>query len=154
MRFVERQRSASTSCVQGISSVLIPVRSLSESRYLHSRQVVIAGSPDEIEPERGFGNLTDRSKRSGARWRSSGTATGTSRSAAVESRPRGVREGTWPELLEFFANTSFESERGTPTTSGQLQPALVMRFEARDQQTLVAIRSVFEHKLKELGAAV
>jgi phosphomannomutase / phosphoglucomutase len=34
------------------------------------------------------------------------------------------------------------------------QPALVMRFEARDEETLREIRSTFEHKLKELGAAV
>ncbi|MBV8359108.1 MAG: phosphomannomutase/phosphoglucomutase [Deltaproteobacteria bacterium] len=34
------------------------------------------------------------------------------------------------------------------------QPALVMRFEARDEQTLAEIRSLFEHKLKELGAVV
>ena len=34
------------------------------------------------------------------------------------------------------------------------QPALVMRFEARDEETLGEIRSVFERKLKELGAAV
>ena len=34
------------------------------------------------------------------------------------------------------------------------QPALVMRFEARDEQTLAEIRSIFERKLKELGAAV
>ncbi|MBV8053714.1 MAG: phosphomannomutase/phosphoglucomutase [Deltaproteobacteria bacterium] len=33
------------------------------------------------------------------------------------------------------------------------QPALVMRFEARDEQTLADIRSIFERKLKELGAA-
>jgi phosphomannomutase / phosphoglucomutase len=34
------------------------------------------------------------------------------------------------------------------------QPALVMRFEARDAQTLAEIRSIFERKLKEFGAAV
>jgi phosphomannomutase/phosphoglucomutase len=34
------------------------------------------------------------------------------------------------------------------------QPALVMRFEARDQQTLAEIRSIFERKLKELGAVI
>jgi phosphomannomutase / phosphoglucomutase len=34
------------------------------------------------------------------------------------------------------------------------QPALVMRFEARDQQTLGEIRAIFENKLKEFGAAV
>src|SRR5262249_6641535 len=34
------------------------------------------------------------------------------------------------------------------------QPALVMRFEARDEQTLAEIRSIFERKLKELGATV
>ncbi|MGH7934627.1 MAG: phosphomannomutase, partial [Candidatus Binataceae bacterium] len=34
------------------------------------------------------------------------------------------------------------------------QPALVMRFEARDQKTLDEIRSLFESKLKELGAKV
>ena len=34
------------------------------------------------------------------------------------------------------------------------QPALVMRFEARDEQTLTEIRSLFENKLKELGAAI
>jgi phosphomannomutase / phosphoglucomutase len=34
------------------------------------------------------------------------------------------------------------------------QPALVMRFEARDEQTLAEIRSLFEGKLKELGAAI
>jgi phosphomannomutase / phosphoglucomutase len=34
------------------------------------------------------------------------------------------------------------------------QPALVMRFEAHDEKTLGEIRSLFEHKLKELGAAV
>jgi phosphomannomutase / phosphoglucomutase len=34
------------------------------------------------------------------------------------------------------------------------QPALVMRFEARDEKTLGEIRSIFEHKLKELGAVV
>jgi phosphomannomutase/phosphoglucomutase len=34
------------------------------------------------------------------------------------------------------------------------QPALVMRFEARDEQTLAEIRSIFESKLKELGAVV
>jgi phosphomannomutase / phosphoglucomutase len=34
------------------------------------------------------------------------------------------------------------------------QPALVMRFEARDEPTLDEIRSIFEQKLKELGAAV
>lgn len=34
------------------------------------------------------------------------------------------------------------------------QPALVMRFEARDEQTLANIRSLFERKLKEFGAAV
>jgi phosphomannomutase/phosphoglucomutase len=32
------------------------------------------------------------------------------------------------------------------------QPALVMRFEARDKKTLAEIRSLFENKLKELGA--
>jgi phosphomannomutase/phosphoglucomutase len=32
------------------------------------------------------------------------------------------------------------------------QPALVMRFEARDEQTLAEIRLIFERKLKELGA--
>jgi len=32
------------------------------------------------------------------------------------------------------------------------QPALVMRFEARDAQTLADIRLIFERKLKELGA--
>ena len=32
------------------------------------------------------------------------------------------------------------------------QPALVMRFEARDEQTLTEIRLIFERKLKELGA--
>jgi phosphomannomutase/phosphoglucomutase len=34
------------------------------------------------------------------------------------------------------------------------QPALVMRFEARDDQTLAEIRSIFERKLKELGVAI
>jgi phosphomannomutase / phosphoglucomutase len=34
------------------------------------------------------------------------------------------------------------------------QPALVMRFEARDEQTLSEIRALFEGKLKEFGAAV
>jgi phosphomannomutase/phosphoglucomutase len=34
------------------------------------------------------------------------------------------------------------------------QPALVMRFEARDEQTLAEIRSIFERKLKELGAVI
>ncbi|MBV8772388.1 MAG: phosphomannomutase/phosphoglucomutase [Deltaproteobacteria bacterium] len=34
------------------------------------------------------------------------------------------------------------------------QPALVMRFEARDEQTLADIRSLFERKLKQFGAAV
>jgi phosphomannomutase/phosphoglucomutase len=34
------------------------------------------------------------------------------------------------------------------------QPALVMRFEARDEKSLAEIRSIFERKLKELGAAV
>jgi phosphomannomutase/phosphoglucomutase len=34
------------------------------------------------------------------------------------------------------------------------QPALVMRFEASDEQTLAEIRSIFERKLTELGAAV
>ena len=34
------------------------------------------------------------------------------------------------------------------------QPALVMRFEARDEQTLSEIRSIFERKLKELGAVI
>jgi phosphomannomutase / phosphoglucomutase len=34
------------------------------------------------------------------------------------------------------------------------QPALVMRFEARDERTLAEIRSIFESKLKELGAVV
>jgi phosphomannomutase/phosphoglucomutase len=34
------------------------------------------------------------------------------------------------------------------------QPALVMRFEARDEKTLNEIRSLFETKLKEFGAAV
>ena len=34
------------------------------------------------------------------------------------------------------------------------QPALVMRFEARDEQTLTEIRSIFERKLKELGAVI
>jgi phosphomannomutase/phosphoglucomutase len=34
------------------------------------------------------------------------------------------------------------------------QPALVMRFEARDEQTLGEIRSLFEHKLEELGAKI
>jgi phosphomannomutase / phosphoglucomutase len=34
------------------------------------------------------------------------------------------------------------------------QPALVMRFEARDEQALAEIRSIFESKLKELGAVV
>jgi phosphomannomutase / phosphoglucomutase len=34
------------------------------------------------------------------------------------------------------------------------QPALVMRFEARDNQTLAEIRSIFELKLKELGAVI
>ncbi len=32
------------------------------------------------------------------------------------------------------------------------QPALVMRFEARDEKTLGEIRALFENKLKELGA--
>jgi phosphomannomutase / phosphoglucomutase len=32
------------------------------------------------------------------------------------------------------------------------QPALVMRFEARDERTLAEIRLIFERKLKELGA--
>ena len=32
------------------------------------------------------------------------------------------------------------------------QPALVMRFEAKDAKTLGEIRSLFEGKLKELGA--
>jgi phosphomannomutase/phosphoglucomutase len=32
------------------------------------------------------------------------------------------------------------------------QPALVMRFEARDEKTLAEIRALFENKLKELGA--
>ena len=32
------------------------------------------------------------------------------------------------------------------------QPALVMRFEARDEKTLDEIRTLFESKLKELGA--
>ena len=32
------------------------------------------------------------------------------------------------------------------------QPALVMRFEASDQKTLDEIRTLFESKLKELGA--
>jgi phosphomannomutase/phosphoglucomutase len=34
------------------------------------------------------------------------------------------------------------------------QPALVMRFEARDEQTLNEIRALFESKLKEFGATV
>jgi phosphomannomutase/phosphoglucomutase len=34
------------------------------------------------------------------------------------------------------------------------QPALVMRFEARDDKSLGEIRSMFERKLKELGASV
>jgi phosphomannomutase / phosphoglucomutase len=34
------------------------------------------------------------------------------------------------------------------------QPALVMRFEARDDQTLAEIRSLFERKLKEFGAVI
>jgi phosphomannomutase / phosphoglucomutase len=34
------------------------------------------------------------------------------------------------------------------------QPALVMRFEARDDQTLAEIRAIFEGKLKELGAVI
>jgi phosphomannomutase/phosphoglucomutase len=34
------------------------------------------------------------------------------------------------------------------------QPALVMRFEARDEPTLSQIRSIFERKLKELGAVI
>jgi phosphomannomutase / phosphoglucomutase len=34
------------------------------------------------------------------------------------------------------------------------QPALVMRFEARDEKTLGEIRSLFERKLTELGATV
>jgi phosphomannomutase/phosphoglucomutase len=34
------------------------------------------------------------------------------------------------------------------------QPALVMRFEARDQKTLGEIRALFEGKLKEFGATV
>ncbi|HJU12768.1 MAG TPA: phosphomannomutase/phosphoglucomutase [Candidatus Binataceae bacterium] len=34
------------------------------------------------------------------------------------------------------------------------QPALVMRFEAQDETALAEIRSIFERKLKELGAAV
>jgi len=34
------------------------------------------------------------------------------------------------------------------------QPALVMRFEARDDRTLTEIRSIFERKLRELGAAI
>ena len=32
------------------------------------------------------------------------------------------------------------------------QPALVMRFEAGDEKTLGKIRTLFESKLKELGA--
>ena len=32
------------------------------------------------------------------------------------------------------------------------QPALVMRFEASDEKTLGEIRTLFEDKLKELGA--
>jgi phosphomannomutase/phosphoglucomutase len=34
------------------------------------------------------------------------------------------------------------------------QPALVMRFEARDQKTLGEIRALFEGKLKEFGATI
>ncbi|MGH7916588.1 MAG: phosphomannomutase, partial [Candidatus Binataceae bacterium] len=34
------------------------------------------------------------------------------------------------------------------------QPALVMRFEARDEQSLGEIRSLFERKLAELGAKI
>jgi phosphomannomutase len=34
------------------------------------------------------------------------------------------------------------------------QPALVLRFEARDQKTLGEIRTLFEGKLKEFGAQV
>jgi phosphomannomutase/phosphoglucomutase len=34
------------------------------------------------------------------------------------------------------------------------QPALVMRFEARDESALAEIRSIFERKLKELGAVI
>jgi phosphomannomutase/phosphoglucomutase len=34
------------------------------------------------------------------------------------------------------------------------QPALVMRFEARDDETLAEIRSIFERKLTELGATI
>jgi phosphomannomutase/phosphoglucomutase len=34
------------------------------------------------------------------------------------------------------------------------QPALVMRFEARDENSLGEIRALFERKLKELGASV
>ena len=32
------------------------------------------------------------------------------------------------------------------------QPALVLRFEANDDDTLAGIRGLFEDKLKELGA--
>ena len=32
------------------------------------------------------------------------------------------------------------------------QPALVLRFEARDEKTLGEIHTLFESKLKELGA--
>ena len=34
------------------------------------------------------------------------------------------------------------------------QPALVMRFEARDEKTLGEIRTLFESKLKSTGASL
>jgi phosphomannomutase/phosphoglucomutase len=51
------------------------------------------------------------------------------------------------------ARVSFPGGWGLVRASNT-QPALVMRFEARDEQTLGEIRSIFERKLKELGASV
>jgi phosphomannomutase/phosphoglucomutase len=51
------------------------------------------------------------------------------------------------------ARVSFPGGWGLVRASNT-QPALVMRFEARDEKTLAEIRSIFERKLKELGAAI
>jgi len=51
------------------------------------------------------------------------------------------------------ARVSFPGGWGLVRASNT-QPALVMRFEAEDQKTLGEIRSLFERKLKELGATV
>ncbi len=51
------------------------------------------------------------------------------------------------------ARVSFPGGWGLVRASNT-QPALVMRFEARDEQTLNEIRLLFEGKLKEFGAAL